>query len=403
MLSPKGFLQVGVDSDRSDVTPSAYRTRSVLRIHEHANTFCFLRIQGPVMLINSRVLVPAILVFVFQNSALLAADNAVPKGKLKPIEIPQIEMIENAKDEEFEKIVGWMDEIVANIESTSFDCRTKIEATTISTPTSEGAIVVGVVAAMRIAKKSGNSLERYVVVEQKPDSNGPPVQDERLKIDNRRHADILRKKGRMHYCSLSTFDYNVGEIRTEVDWDPKSLQYHRFYDPISVCTTNIGSVLSGHALPGSKHMFRIESIKGTLRVGEYVHVLLKCPVYSGGIVRNHVQFVTTFREGVPVQFGRLAGVNPQTGRPQMVEIMRSYWRVYGEGEDKQLLPTYILGMEQDGTKVGQLEISCDWKLGREVSESLFDAKTIGDVAPAEDIVVGIPKRLLEMMSEPSAD
>jgi hypothetical protein len=351
------------------------------------------------MKIDSRAIVPAILVLVLQNCALLAADNAVPKDALKRIEIPRIEMIEDAKDEDFEKIVGWMDEIVANIESTNFDCRTKIEATTISTPTPEGAIVVNLVAAMRIAKKPGNSLERYVVVEQKSDSNRTPVQDERLKDDNRMHADILREKGKMHYCSLTTFDYSVGEIRTEVEWDPKSLQYLRIYDPITVCTTNIGSVLAGHARPGNKHMFRVEHIRGTLRLGEYVHVLLECPVSSGGIVRTHIKFVATFRDGVPIQFARLDGVDQQSGRPQIVEVIRSYWKVYGEGDDKQLLPTFILGIEQDRTRVGQLEISCDWKLGSEVSESLFDAKTLGEVAPAEDIVAGIPKKLLEMLSD----
>jgi hypothetical protein len=67
------------------------------------------------------------------------------------------------------------------------------------------------------------------------------------------------------------------------------------------------------------------------------------------------------------------------------------------------LPTYIVGMQQDETQVGQLEISCDWKLGREVSDSLFDVKTLGNIAPAEDVVAGIPKKLLEMLSEPSED
>lgn len=355
------------------------------------------------MISHLRAAVPAFLILSIPKFLLLAADNAVPEGALSRIEIPEMEVIEGAKDIELEEVAGWMNEIAANIQSTSSDCRTKIEATIISTPSSGDPQVNSVVAAMRIAKKPDKSLERYVVVRQNPDSNLSLVQDERLIDDNRRHADILRVKGQMYYSSLTTFDYNVGEVRSEKDWDPNAVKYYQFYDPISVCTTNITTVVSGNTHGGIQHIFRDENVKGTLRVGKYVHVLLECPVYSGAIVRLHFKFIATFHNGVPVQFARIDGVDRQTGRPQVRDIMRSHWNEYGEGDDRQLLPTYIVGMQQDETQVGQLEISCDWKLGREVSDSLFDVKTLGSIAPAEDVVVGIPKKLLEMLSEPSED
>ena len=109
----------------------------------------------------------------------------------------------------------------------------------------------------------------------------------------------------------------------------------------------------------------------------------------------------TFKGEVPVQFARVDVVQ-KDGKDfeEITEITRSRWMEVESDGEIQVLPVEIIGSVATRRDFVEMHVVCDWSIGEKVNEGLFRKETLGNIIPAEGVMIGIPKLLREILESP---
>lgn len=327
--------------------------------------------------------------------SLFAEDSEDPKS-LARLKLPKLSMFVGRMDVPVEEVVGWMNAIDSQLKSGPFDCRVKAELSYLTTATTSGSpVLMRRSIAFRRAADPSKRSERYVSVSQNPMDNLEIALNSGAAEDNSLHFDVLRIGDKKFVATQYAFDAHVSREDSSVDWDRSSLDVLRIFDPIRACTATVQAVIYGFAVDASSHNVHSSTVTGTLKEGEYVHALVEL-----GLVNKppSVRLVHTFKGEVPVQFARVEIVQRE-GKDfeEITEITRSRWMEVKSDGEIQFLPVEILGSVAKPQHVGEMHIVCDWSIGEKVNEGLFRKETLGNIIPAEGVMIGVPKLLQEIL------